>query len=489
MPSLRALASIVRNPVPPITKLNLDRAWDRLPEVMRTPQQMYGRHAEGCGATIGAMPRCDFACTGCYLGEEANHIPAQPVEEIKAQMRLLRTRLGYKGNLQLTDGEVTLRPEDEVVELLQYANEIGLIPMLMTHGDTFRRQPGLLERLIVEGGLMEVSIHVDVTQRGRKGAEFKHAATEAELNPLRDEFAQMLRDARARTGRKISAATTLTIDPGNLDGVPEVMRWLVRNADVFKMISFQPMAQVGRTEKGLGGAVTVQALWKKIAEGIDGDGADPARLLRGEMWLGHSACNKYVPLYVVTDEDREIHCETARLSGDDLNVKVFDEFWRRMGGISFRNDSTPEAIARAIGTFLRTGDMFAKWGVSYWGALLNRLSGGEPVGFLARLARRRARVNGLLIVSHHFMSDWEIDTELGRERLGLCVFHVPVNGELVSMCEVNATGIRDAYYEDIRAGRVPGSTPPERLVQLQRPVSALQPVPPSPRAPSRSVHA
>jgi uncharacterized radical SAM superfamily Fe-S cluster-containing enzyme len=75
---------------------------------------MFGRQGNGCGATIGAMPRCDFACRGCYLNAEANRIPAEPVEAIKAQMRLLRPVLGHAGNLQLTDGEVTLRPVEEV---------------------------------------------------------------------------------------------------------------------------------------------------------------------------------------------------------------------------------------------------------------------------------------------------------------------------------------------------------------------------------------
>ncbi len=41
--------------------------------------------------------------------------------------------------------------------------------MVMTHGDNLRRQPGLLERLMTEGLLTEVSIHVDITQRGRDG--------------------------------------------------------------------------------------------------------------------------------------------------------------------------------------------------------------------------------------------------------------------------------------------------------------------------------
>lgn len=455
--SFRRLASLVRHPVAPETKENLARAWARLPEWLRTPQQMYGRHAEGCGATIGAMPRCDFACTGCYLGDEANQIPAQPVEEIKAQMRLLRPKLGLGGNLQLTDGEVTLRPVEEVIELVRYAFEIGLIPMLMTHGDTFRRQPGYLERVVGEGGLTEISIHVDTTQRGRKG--YKDVSSEEELNPLRDEFAHMLREVRRRTGVKIQAATTMTIEPANLAGVPAVMRWLVRNADVFKMISFQPMAQVGRTLDGLGGGVDVEELWRKIAEGLYGESCDPQRLLEGQMWLGHSACNRYVPGYVVRERGREPAFHPARLASDPFDVSINEQFWARFGGLSFRADRAAEAMARALGLLVNGADLVAKYGGRYFEHLLARFAPDRPFRFLVEWLTSRTRVNGLLIVSHHFMSDWEVATPKGRERLDLCVFHVPVGDRLLPMCEVNALGVRDAYYEDIRAGRVPGSTP------------------------------
>lgn len=145
----------------------LRRSWASLPGTMQVAQQMFGRQGNGCGATIGAMPRCNFACRGCYLSEGANRVPAASVEEIKGQMRALRPVLGHAGNLQLTDGEVTLRPVEEVVELLRYARSLDLIPMLMTHGDSFRRRPGLLEHLMVEGGLVEVSVHVDTTRRKR----------------------------------------------------------------------------------------------------------------------------------------------------------------------------------------------------------------------------------------------------------------------------------------------------------------------------------
>ena len=281
-----SLLDILLHPVLPETRANLARSRARVPDDLLGPRQMLGRGGNGCGATIGTFPRCDFACVGCYLGEAANRALPRSLDEIKAQMRTLRPSLGNAGNLQLTDGEVTLRPADELVELLRYSRELGLIPMLMTHGDTFRRRPGLLERLVVDGGLVELSIHIDTTQRGRLGAEYKHARTEEALMPLREEFAQLIRDVSRRTGRKLRVATTMTITADNLAGVPAVMRWLAAHTDVFRLVSFQPVAQVGRTAELLGGSVTVEALWSAIAEGALGSATRREELEQGVVYLG-----------------------------------------------------------------------------------------------------------------------------------------------------------------------------------------------------------
>ena len=93
-------------------------------------------------------------------------MPAMSTAAVLRQLDELRRWLGPKSNVQVTDGEVTLRPVEELTEILRYARSIGIIPMMMTHGDNLRRRPGLLERLMTEGGLTEVSIHVDITQRG-----------------------------------------------------------------------------------------------------------------------------------------------------------------------------------------------------------------------------------------------------------------------------------------------------------------------------------
>ncbi len=196
-PLFRAL-DLLRAPVPHEKQRLLRARWDSLDVHWRTPGQSFGQQATGCGATLGVHPRCDFACTGCYLGADANRVRPIGLDQAFKQLDELRAWLGPKGNVQITDGEVTLLPIEDLVSILQYARRIGLLPMVMTHGDTFRRRPGFLERLMREGGLTEVSIHVDITQRGRLG--YKDTANEATLMPLREEFAAMIRSARRQRG-------------------------------------------------------------------------------------------------------------------------------------------------------------------------------------------------------------------------------------------------------------------------------------------------
>jgi hypothetical protein len=453
-----SLWTIVKEPVLRESREKLRASWQSLPERFRTKQQMFGRQGNCCGATLGVLPRCDFACTGCYLGEEANHVPPRPVEAIKAQMRALRPLLGNNGNLQLTDGEVTLRDEGELALLLRYADELGHVPMLMTHGDSFRRRPGLLERLMERGGLREVSIHVDTTMRGRVGAAYKQAAREEELNPLREEFAQIIRDARKTTGRPLVAATTMTISRENLEGVPAAVRCLVKNADAFKMLSFQPIAQVGRTVSGLGGGVDVEELWRQAAKGLDGPASDVSHLLRGQMWLGHEACNRYVHGYALSEDGRDPVFHPLWLEGEPRDESAILGYLERYGGASFRRDSPAEVLTRLFAMIARDPGFWAGRVVPYFWSLARRMAPASPLGLALRLLQGRARSHHFNIVSHHFMSREEIETAEGRERLDLCVFRVPVGDKLVSMCEVNALGVRDRFYEDIRAGMEPGKS-------------------------------
>lgn len=445
--SLRRAWGLFRDPATPEKRALLADRWAGLDPALRLPGQGLGQKATGCGATIGIQPRCDFACTGCYLGHEANRTPALPVAAVLRQLDELRRWLGPKSNVQITDGEVTLRPVEELTRILRYARSIGVIPMVMTHGDNLRRRPGLLERLMTEGGLTEVSIHVDITQRGRDG--YKAPASELELMPLREEFAAMVREARRRTGRPLRAAMTLTVTQDNLPQVADVVRWLVRNRDAFSLVSFQPLAQVGRTRRSQRG-VTATDLWREVSLGTESfglplDGAGP-------LHFGHTECTRFVPLLALQSGEAEPRLFRA-IRDEPEDVGVMKEFFAHgLGGVAFRDDDPLEKAARFLG-MVRAAPGWMLGRARRWVDARSRAEVGLPLsrllldGLLGKL-----RVDSFTLTSHHFMSPAELATPTGQERLAACVFRLPYKGEMVPMCRMNADGVRERFYGEIERG-------------------------------------
>ncbi len=456
--SFKRVVELFRDPATAEKRAILEERWAGLDPALRLPGQGLGQKATGCGATIGIQPRCDFACTGCYLGREANDVPAMSTAAVLRQLDELRRWLGPKSNVQVTDGEVTLRPVEELTEILRYARSIGIVPMVMTHGDNLRRRPGLLERLMTEGGLTEVSIHIDITQRGRDG--YKAPKSELELMPLRDEFAAMIREARRRTGRPLRAAMTLTVTQDNLPQIADVVRWLVRNRDAFGLVSFQPLAQVGRTRKSQRG-VTATDLWREVGRatsdfGLPLHGAGP-------MHFGHTECTRFVPLLALERPGEEPRLFQG-IRDEPEDVAVMSEFFAHgLGGMAFRDDLPLEKAARFLG-MVRTapGWMFGR--VRRWIDARARAEAGMP---LSRLVldglRGRLRIDGLTLTSHHFMSPQELQTPVGQERLAACVFRLPYKGEMVPMCQMNADGVREQFYAEIMTG---GAEPVKSLLPV-----------------------
>jgi len=432
---------LLREPVPEEKKRLMRARWESLDPRWRTLGQGLGQQATGCGATIGVHPRCDFACTSCYLGAEANGVRSIGLEQTFRQLDQLRAWLGPKGNAQITDGEVTLLPAEDLAAILRYARRIGLIPMVMTHGDTFRRRRGLLERLMTEAGLTEVSIHIDTTQRGRLGYQNPHG--EEALKPLREECADMIRVARRRTRLPLRAATTLTITRENLDDVPHVVEWCLRNRDVFGMLSFQPVAQVGRTQEGLPG-VTASELWDRIESVLARYGM--TRRGPGALTFGHPDCTRLELLGVYERTGCSPRLFTILRDGYEADAETMRAFFHRgLGGLNFRDDTGVERVCRAAGVLL-TDPRWVLGPLRRW--ILERLAGlGTNAPRLAwDRVLGRVRIDSFCVVSHHFMGSAELASDKGQERLSACLFRVPVGDEMVPMCSVNAGGVRDAVY-------------------------------------------
>ena len=133
---------------------------------------------------------------------------------------------------------------------------------------------------------------------------------------------------------------------------------------------------------------------------------------------------------------------------------MVEEFYALgLGGLSFRDDMLLERLCRTAGA-LMTGLPWLAGPGRHWLARRASEIGISLAGLALDLIRGRLRAGTMTIVSHHFMSDREIRTPLGQERLAACVFRLPVNGRMVPMCEVNAADYRAAVHGGVvdRAG-------------------------------------
>ena len=419
-------------------KVRRNRArWDTLAESLKVPQQAMGRRLVACGATHGVMERCNFACSSCYLTEIANALPPLPFREVKEQLDTLRRHLGPAGKTQITSGEVTLLPKEQLGRIVAYARGIGLQPMVMTNGERFLEEPDYLPSLIRDYGLQKVAIHIDTTQAGRKG--MPKTATETDIQPIRDRFAALVRKARSRTGKRLDAAQTITVTEKNLEEIGLVMRWVLANADAFRIVSFQPTAQVGRTLDTTTRKMTLEAVWERVCDGVG------LPLNRDALRFGHPECNIVCPMIVVTFSGTPRVVESVRRgNGWDLRMarRIMDVF----GSLVVARSTRPELALRILSLLVRNPAfvleapfyaLYRLWGIRSWitSALLHLWT---------------LRITPFAIVVQKFMSPEELETPLGRERLDACSFKVPVDGRMVSMCEPNATGLRRSLNEELR---------------------------------------
>ena len=403
--------------------------------VRALPRQWHGVGTAGCSATHSVHERCDFGCTACYLGSAANRTSPLPFSAVAAQLDAIRAHLGPGGNVQITSGEVTLLPREALARIVRHALAIGLDPMVMSHGQTFLRDPSYLEHL-VHAGLMKVGLHVDVTQRGRDG----HARpqSEAELHDVRDALANLIRSVRRRTTRPLAASHTMTVGAANRADVAEVVRWTLKNSDAFRMLSFQPVADVGRTrERTTRGA----SVWREVERGA-GRSLSPHTFL-----MGHPACNRLCLAFVVAIGSRIEVLEVAR-----ENAAIDSHFIDHLASGAFRHlyvdGARPtEVIGRVLGLLARSPE----YALTFPAYSLYRLAGELEwlPAFLRAAARGEASVRPFVFVVHDFMSRDELDSEEGLERLDACVFRVPVDGEMVSMCQLNGSGMRDRLHTDL----------------------------------------
>ena len=144
-----------------------------------TPNQLLGRtHTIGCVA-VEITQKCNLDCTLCYLSEHSQAVRDIPIQEVFKRLDNVLRHYGPGTSVQITGGDPTLRKRSELIEIVEYANKLGLHTALFTNGIAASRD---LLTALAKVGLNDVAFHVDTTQE-RKGFP-----DEASLNAIREEY-------------------------------------------------------------------------------------------------------------------------------------------------------------------------------------------------------------------------------------------------------------------------------------------------------------
>lgn len=445
------------NPLDPEKRAALAERWASLPNSLRTPSQVSGRQFTHCGFTTGAS-YCSFRCTHCYLPENANRVPLPSLAEMRGQIAANRRVLGPGGGFQITGGDVADaywragRP-DELIEIVRLTVESGLVPILMTHGQTLIEHPEFLERMIVEGGLRQVSVHIDTTQAGRRGLSRRSTNSEADLHPVREAFTKLALETQRKTGIPLRFAMTFTVTRNNLADVPEVLRWFLATPEriaVWRMLAFLPEADTGRTIMH-GDPVTPELVWGKISEGAG------LPLKRDAVQFGHADCNSWAPLLATGTNARNL----PLLPGDKTSTRLFSELLDAIGGISLAPGTERTLGFRLAGALAKRPLLVLRLLAH---ALRLTMTGVWPWRVVTHWLRGGTRVTGIYM--HNFMSAVQVasapDDLTVQARLDGCVFKGAIqrddgSWEAVPMCSMNQSEWRKLFDRRIVATRIHAS--------------------------------
>ncbi|MEV6958096.1 radical SAM domain-containing protein [Streptomyces sp. NPDC051207] len=419
----------------------MERRWAELPDIVKTPGQIIGRHGVGCEGTHGVFPKCNLKCTPCYHSRDANQVRVDgphTQEQVAAQLGLLRTVRGPRAHAQLIGGEVSLLPPDDHAATLAIMREHGREPMSFTHGDF---DYDYLERLALgDDGKrrftrLSFAAHFDKFMYGRRGIE--RPPSEKALNDYRRRFADMFAKLRREHGVRYFLAHNMTVTPGNLDEIAGVVRDC--RGMGYGMFSFQPAAFLGdeRRWKEEYREATPDAVWAEIGRGA-------GRTLGYHVFQnGDVRCNRTAYGFCVGERWYPFLEED-----DPRDLAVRDGFFRYFGKVSFTGTPPVLLAAKLIRVVTRHPGTVVT-AMRWLARTIRRVGPG-------RLLRHRFRIRPVTFVMHQFMDAevvapaWEMmqrgeqaqDAKLRatQERLAACHYAMahPEDGILVPACVQHA---------------------------------------------------
>ncbi len=370
-----------------------------------TANQVLGRlQTIGCVA-VEITQKCNLDCTLCYLSEHSQQVADIPIEEVFRRLDDVIYHYGKGTHVQITGGDPTLRKHSELIEIVRYANDIGLYTAMFTNGIGATRK--LLTNL-AEVGLRDVAFHVDTTQRRKiDGVE---VGTEAELDGIRREYLERTR------GLGLMVIFNTTVHIGNFAEVPSLVEFFRKRADQIGLVSFQLQADTGRGEwRERDVVINKQSVSAQIEAG------STQNLPWDVIQVGHSDCHFYMPTVVTNN--------TIYPIVDDK--RFFSDFLEDFQHVSWDRQQPKWRLAEQFIIALLKRPSWIIRGAWH---------GINVVRKMARdLLKARGKVHQLTIFVQNFM-DAE---ELVQERIDGCSFMVMTDQGPVSMCKHNSQ--RDDY--------------------------------------------
>ncbi|MBU2976836.1 radical SAM protein [Alteromonas sp. C1M14] len=366
-----------------------------------TPNQLLGRtHTIGCVA-VEITQKCNLDCTLCYLSEHSQAVRDIPIQEVFKRLDSVLHHYGPGTSVQITGGDPTLRKRSELIDIVEYANKLGLHTALFTNGIAATRE---LLTALAHAGLNDVAFHVDTTQE-REGY-----ADEQSLNDIRKAYI-----ARAK-GLGLMVIFNTTVHTGNFHELPMMVDFFVKHAHVVSFASFQLQAETGRGEWGARTDV-VDPLTVKAAIEKTINKALPWEKVR----IGHSDCHSYMPTLVA---DNQVFSVV-----DD--EQLFAQFIK-----DFNHIQTTRQHGKAQIAWDYTKALLKQ---PQWLWLLAKATSAKLLEMRGSLVRSRGRVHKLSFFVQNFMDA----TALQQDRIDACSFMVMTADGPVSMCKHNAQ--RDEY--------------------------------------------
>ena len=383
----------------PLAVPALDAVGDMRARMQRTGQwqahQMAGRRWPVACVSLEITQRCNLDCTLCYLSESSEAVRDFPLEEIFRRIDMIVQHYGPGTDVQVSGGEPTLRPRDELVAIVRRLSERGLRASLFTNGIKATR--ALLAELAAVG-LNDVAFHVDTTQQ-RAGYD-----SEADLNQLRREYI-----SRGR-GLPISVFFNTTVHAGNFDEVPMLAAFFVAQADVVRFASFQLQAETGRGVLGArAGVIDNNSVAQRLQQGCG------VPLGFNVLAAGHHECNRSAVLLVANGHAYDAFADAAfvqRFMRETAHLRIDRGTpWRALRSLLRAGLARPRLSAAAV-----------RWAlVLAWRMRADLFAG-------------RGRVHKLTFFTHNFMDACQLD----GERVDACVFMAITQDGPLSMCAYNA---------------------------------------------------